>query len=130
MSIATNRKILKFAYTNNQQYFLLECLKTERKSLVKYHKEDGTTSWLKDKVVAQFKDKTPKTLHVLIPAEGIYEIIGQPYITGLYCLYKGSKGTFNYEPISEQEKQILITLHNNGIAYRDALISLGKTKLF
>lgn len=130
MSISLNRKSLHFTYSGNQQSFLLECLKTERKSLVKHHKEDGTFSWLRDKVVSQFLDKKPKVLHILIPSEGIYEVIGQPYISGLYCLYTNSKGSLSYKPISIQEKHSLKNAFNKGVNYKDALIRIGKNDLY
>lgn len=68
--------------------------------------------------------------HILIPSEGIYEIIGQPYISGLYCLYTNSKGLLSYKPISIQEKHSLINAFNKGVNYKDALIRIGKNDLY
>ena len=124
------RETLTLENHGGQRIVVLQCNKSERKSVIKHHKEDGTTSWMADKVASQHPDGTPKHLHIAIPNEGIYEIFGQPKLSGLYCFYKGSNAQIYYSGISLQEKQTLISNKNSGTDYKTSLKSLGKKNIF
>jgi hypothetical protein len=124
------RDTLTLEYHAGQRILVLQCNKSERKSLVKHHKEDGTTAWMSEKVASQHPDKTPKHLHISILTEGIYEVMGQPKLSGLYCFYKGNNGQLYYSSISQAEQQTLITQKKSGIDYRTTLLALNKKNIF
>lgn len=48
---------------------------------------------MSEKVQSRHTDGTPKHLHIPILEEGIYEVLGQPKLSGSYTLYLNGKGT-------------------------------------
>ncbi|HEJ7948608.1 hypothetical protein [Klebsiella michiganensis] len=137
MSTSKLRKNINFKYTDTHQYIILECLKSESVSSLIFHTQNGTkeringtvASWHSKSNSDKGKSK-PKTLSFPIDKEGVYEIIGQQLISGLYCIYKGAYGRFYYSPIDISEKEVLFEKLKEGISYKDSLSSMGKTKLF
>lgn len=106
---------------------ILQCNKSEKKSFVKHLKDDGTTAWALEKVVTKHADgKTPKILHITVASEEIYEVCGQPVISGLYGFYTDLKGVVWYSPISPSDRQALVAGKKAGKPFRDGLIALGK----
>jgi hypothetical protein len=124
------RDQLSWEHSSGQRVLVLQCNKSERKSLVRHHKEDGSTKWLSDRVASQHPDGTPKHLHIAIPSEGIYEVVGQPKLTGLYCVYTGTNGLLYHSSISSQEKVQLFAQKNAGVSYKQTLQSLNKKNIF
>ncbi|MDF3982161.1 hypothetical protein P3W23_09185 [Luteibacter sp. PPL554] len=124
--MADPRKTLTLVTQGKKRSILLHCLKSERKSVVKRHLEDGTTMWMRDTVASQHADKSPKHLHIEISEEGIYEVFGQPNLSGRYCFYMGSSGLLNYAPVSNAEHAALIAGKKTGVAYRQQLLAMGK----
>lgn len=121
------RKKLTLETIGGVRTLILQCNKSERKSVVRHHTPDGSKSWMKDKVASQHPDGTPKHLHIALANEGVYEVIGQPQLSGFYAFYNGVRGTLYYAPISQAEGQQVLTAVRNGSSHRDALVALGKS---
>ncbi|MEI7188057.1 hypothetical protein [Dickeya dianthicola] len=124
------RKKLNLLTSNGQRVFILQCNKSEKKSVIKRYHNNGGFSWLSDHVAVKHPDGKPKILHIPIPDEGIYQIYGQPELSGLYCVYSSIQGQLYYTKISEDEKIILINENNNGISFRNTLLLMNKKPLY
>lgn len=121
------RKKLTLANSSGSRVMILQCNKSERKSFVKHHKDDGSMTWAPEKVVTKHADGvTPKILHITVVSEEIYEVCGQPVISGLYCFYTDLKGVIWYSPISPSDRLALVAVKKAGKSFRDGLIDLGK----
>lgn len=137
MSTSIFRKKINFIYTDTQQYIILECLKSETTSTLTFHNGDGTKQKINGSVaswhskISSDKGKSkPKTLHLPIEKEGVYEIIGQQIISGLYCFYKGENGRYYYNKIDINEKNELFEKIKQGMSFKNSLLAMGRTKLF
>ncbi|MBO9741524.1 hypothetical protein J7432_21625 [Xanthomonas axonopodis pv. begoniae] len=124
--MADYRNKLTLIGSSGSRVMVLQCNKSERKSFVKHYQDDGNTGWAKETVVGWHPDKTPKILHVAVQSEQVYEIFGQPKISGLYALYSDSKGQVWYCSISQEERAVLKEAKKKGKTFRDALLELGK----
>lgn len=124
------RKTLTLDYSNGSRIFILKCNKSEKKSFLRHYHNDGNSSWLPETVAVKHNDGKPKILHISIPVEGIYEIFEQPYLRGLYCIYKALNGVLYYAEINKNEKTQLIDAFNKGISFRDTLVGMGKRNIF
>ncbi|SDW85273.1 hypothetical protein [Lysobacter enzymogenes] len=120
------RQTLTLITIGGQSGVLLECLKSEKKSVVKWHRDNGTSAWMKDAINSTHNDGKPKHIFIAIQDEGIYQIYGQPMLSGLYCFYTSSRGGIVYAPIAPQDQQALFNAKAAGSSYRNALIALGK----
>lgn len=121
------RKKLTLGNSSGSRVIILQCNKSEKKSFVKHHQADGGAAWAKEKVVTWHADnKTPKILHITVVSEEIYEVIGQPVVSGLYAFYTDLKGGVWYSPISPADRAALIASKKAGKSYRDSLAGLGK----
>ncbi|MGY8564481.1 hypothetical protein L0938_13790 [Paracidovorax citrulli] len=79
-----------------------------------------------EKVQSRHKDGTPKHLHIPILEEGIYEVLGQPKLSGFYALYLNSKGYISYCALdTKMATALLAGLGSGGL--RAALVAMGKT---
>ncbi len=128
--MANYRERLTLEYASGQRVIVLQCNKSERKSLVKHHKDDGTSAWMSERTASQHPDGTPKHLHIAISQEGIYEVIGQPVLSGFYCIYKGQNDHLYYSGVTKSEVATLNSQHKAGTTYRQALLSMGKQNIF
>ncbi|MEB1795940.1 hypothetical protein VDR45_09565 [Xanthomonas campestris pv. campestris] len=80
---------------------------------------------MSEKVQSRHNDGAPKHLHISILEEGIYEVIGQPKLSGFYALYLNSMGYISYFALdSEMATALLAAPGSAGL--RAALIAKGK----
>ncbi|WP_449506430.1 hypothetical protein [Enterobacter hormaechei] len=124
------RNSLTLGESNGKRVFILQCNKSEKKSVIKHHHSDGSTSWLSEWVATKHTDGKPKILHIPIPSEGIFEIYGQPNLAGLYCIYSGVNGRLYYTSIGFNEKNQLIIVQHSGGSLRQELLKMGKKNIF
>lgn len=124
--MADYRKKLTLIDSSASRVMVLQCNKSERKSFVKHYQDDGTTAWAREAVVGWHPDKTPKILHIAVQSEQVYEVFGQPNISGLYAFYSDPKGKIWYCPISQEERAVLKGAKKKGKTFRDALVELSK----
>jgi len=121
------RKKLTLETIGGQRMMILQCNKSEMKSVVRCHASNGTVSWAKETVASRHADGKPKHLHILLPDEGVYEVFGQPHLSGSYAIYRGSNGTLYYSAISVPERAQVLQAVASGSTYRAALTTLGKS---
>jgi len=119
------RKKLTFETIGGQRGIILQCNKSEKKSVVKRHLQDGQFKWMSESVTSKHPDGSPKHLHVKIQEEGIYQIFGQPTLSGFYCFYKALNGLIYYAPISEGQVKALLAAAP--LDFRQALIGMNVT---
>ena len=124
------RNTLTLGDSDGKRVFILQCNKSEKKSVIKRHHNDGTFSWLSEKVATKHNDGKPKILHIAIPDEGIYQIYGQPVLSGLYCIYRALNGKLYYSGISQNEKILLIAAFNTRASIRETLLGMDKRNIF
>lgn len=122
--MADYRKKLTFETIGGTRGIVLQCNKSEKKSVLKRHLPGGEHQWMKEAVTSKHPDGTPKHLHIPILEEGVYQLFGQPTLSGYYCFYKAMNGLIYYAPISQPEAKSLLEkgLRNA----RQQLIEMGK----
>lgn len=120
------RNKLTVSSSAGQRIIILQCNASEKKSLIRHHKEDGEAVWLSERVASKHQNGKPKHLHLAVLSEGIYEVVGQPVLSGFYCFYRDSKGQLYYAPINAADRLALADAKAKGSSYREALTALGK----
>lgn len=126
MSTPKCREVLTFETIGGVRGIFLHCNKNEKKALIRHYKEDGTERWMPETVTSRHLNGAPKTLHIPIVVEGIYQLINQAKLAGWYCFYFRSTGIINYASISLIEKQAIEQSRASGQSYRNILLGMQK----
>lgn len=120
------RDKLTLGSVGGQRGIFLQCNKSEKKSVVRRYSPDGSLQWMSEKVQSRHTDGTPKHLHIPILEEGIYEVLGQPKLSGFYALYLNGKGYMSYCPLDRKAATaVLAKIGSDGL--RAALVAVGKS---
>ncbi|MCO8403360.1 MULTISPECIES: hypothetical protein [Burkholderia cepacia complex] len=127
--MATYRDKLQWERHSNEKGWVLQCLKSEKKSCVKQYHANGTETWAKETIINKHDDGKPKNLFIHL-SEGIFQIYNQPKISGLYCVYKGTNGQLYHSAISSNDKAALLSAMKSGGNLRDELLKIGKDPQF
>ncbi len=120
------RDKLTLGAVGGRRGIFLQCNKSEKKSVVRRHFPDGARQWMSEKVQSRHTDGTAKHLHIPILEEGIYEVLGQPKLSGYYAFYLNDKGYMSYCALDPKlATAVLAKIGSDGL--RAALLAVGKT---
>ena len=119
------RDKLTLGTVGGQRGIFLQCNKSEKKSVVGRYFPVGRRQWMSEKVQSRHTDGTPKHLHIPILEEGVYEVLGQPKLSGFYALYLNEKGYMSYCALDpNMAAALLAKFGSDGL--RAALVAMGK----